>query len=181
MILLILKTLHVLSIIIWTSVLLYVPRLLIYQTEASSKTEPERSILINQFKKMTKNLWYKVGWPAAILTIIFGFGIMHPYFSNIWFWVKMGLVVILLGYHHIIHFAFKALQKDKYTKSVDQLNSMHQAGMVLILSIVFVAVFKTAINNILIMAGTILGVVLIVIAVRALIRRSAKSRQSDAA
>jgi putative membrane protein len=175
MIILVLKTLHVISIIIWSGVLLYMPRLLIYQTEAHSKVEPERSILINQYKKMAQSLWIKVGWPAAIVTIIFGFGIMHPYFSSIWFWVKMGLVVILLGYHHIIHFAYKALQKDKYKKSLDQLNSMNQGGIALILLIVSVAVFKTAINNILIVAGTIIGIALIVIAVRALIRRSSKS------
>jgi predicted membrane protein len=52
---------------------------------------------------------------------------------------------------------------------------MNQGGIALILLIVSVAVFKTAINNILIVAGTIIGIALIVIAVRALIRRSSKS------
>lgn len=175
MILLFLKTLHVISIIVWMGVLLYMPRLFIYQTEANSKTEPERSVLINQFKLMAKKLWIRVGWPAAILTIIFGLGIMHPYFSSIWFWVKMGFVVALLAYHHIIHFANKALQKDNYTKTVDQYKSMNQAGIIFLLSIVSLAVFKDTINQFLIIGGIAVGVILIFLAVRSMIKKTSKT------
>jgi putative membrane protein len=155
-------------------VLLYMPRLFIYQLEASSKTEPERSILINQYKRMMKSLWIKLGWPAAILTIIFGLGIMHPYFSSIWFWVKMGFVIALLGYHHIIHFAYKALLNDKYEKTVDQYKSMNQAGIIFLFSIVLIAVFKNLINDILIVGGIVIGVALVFLAVRSMIKKTAK-------
>jgi protoporphyrinogen IX oxidase len=174
MILSILKVLHVISVIVWVGVLLYMPRLLIYQTEANNKTEPDRSILINQYKIMAKNLWIKVGWPAAILTIIFGLGIMSPYFSTVWFWVKMGFVVALLGYHHVIHFANKNLQKDKYTKTVAQLKTMNQVGFLFILSIVTLAVMKSTIDNFLIIAGVAVLVVFVVIVVRSMIQKTAK-------
>lgn len=173
MLILTLKTLHVVSIIIWMGVLLYMPKLFMYQLEANSKTEPDRSILINQYKAMAKFIWIKVGWPAALLSIVFGLGIMHPYFSSIWFWVKMGFVVALLGYHHIIHFANKALQKDKYTKTVEQYKSMSQAGIIFLLSIVALAVFKNVINQILIVGGIVVGVILIFLAVKSLIRNTA--------
>jgi putative membrane protein len=175
MILLFLKTLHVISIIVWMGVLLYMPRLFIYQAKANNKTEPERSVLINQFKLMAKNLWIRVGWPAAILTIIFGLGIMHPYFSSIWFWVKMGFVLALLAYHHIIHFANKALQKDNYTKTIDQYKSMNQAGIIFLLSIVALAVFKDTINQFLIIGGVAVGVILIFLAVRSMIKKTSKT------
>lgn len=175
MILLFLKTMHVISVIVWMGVLLYMPRLFIYQAEANSKTEPDRSVLINQYKLMAKRLWIRVGWPAAILTIIFGLGVMHPYFSSIWFWVKMGFVVALLAYHHIIHFANKALQKDNYTKTIDQYKSMNQAGVIFLLSIVALAVFKDTINQFLIVGGIAVGVILVFLAVRSMIKKTSKA------
>ncbi len=175
MLILTLKTLHVVSIIVWMGVLLYMPRLFMYQLEASNKAEPDRSILLSQYKQMAKFIWMKIGWPAALLSIIFGLGIMHPYFSSIWFWVKMGFVVALLGYHHIIHFANKALQNDKFTKTIDQYKSMSHAGVIFLLSIVALAIFKDGINQILIVGGVVVGVILIFLAVRSLIKNTSKS------
>lgn len=174
MILLLFKSLHIISVIVWMGVLLYMPRLLILQTEANWKIEPDRSILINQYKLMAKKLWINIGWPAALLTIIFGLGIMHPYFSSIWFWVKMAFVAALLGYHHIIHFANKALQNDKYTRSVEQLNSMNQTGIIFLLSIVPLAIFKDSINKILIAGGIVVGLILVFLLVRSIMKRKSK-------
>ena len=172
MVLLILKTLHIITIIIWTGVLLYMPRLFIYQTEANSKAEPDRSVLINQYKLMASRLWIRVGWPAMALAIIFGLGIMHPYFSSIWFWVKIGFVVALIAYHHMIHFANKNLQKDNYKKSIDQLKSLNLTGVVLLLSIIVLAVLKDTINDLLIIGGIAVLVILVFIGVRTIIKKS---------
>jgi len=153
-------------------VLLYMPRLFIYQTEANSKTEPDRSILINQYKIMAKKLWIRVGWPAMGLAVLFGLGIMHPYFSSIWFWVKMAFVVALIGYHHMIHFANKNLQKDNYKKSIEQIKSMNQVGIILLVSIVTLAVLKDTVNDLLIMAGIGILIVLVFIIGRAMLKKS---------
>lgn len=175
MVLLILKALHIVSVIIWMGVLLYMPRLFIYQTEANSKTEPDRSVLIKQYKTMAKNLWIKIGWPAMILTIVFGAGIMHPYFSTIWFWVKMGFVAALIGYHHVIHFTNKSLQNDKYTKTLAQLKTLGQGGIVFLLSIVFIAVLKDSINILLMIGGTAVIVLLVFIVGKALLKKKPKA------
>ena len=172
MVLLVLKTLHIISIIVWTGVLLYMPRLFIYQTEANSKTEPERSILINQYKLMAKRLWIRVGWPSMALAVFFGLGIMSPYFSSLWFWVKMGFVVALIAYHHMIHFANKKIKKDIYKKSIDQLKSLNLTGVVLLLSILVLAVLKDTINQFLIIGGIAVLVLLVFIAIRALMNKS---------
>ncbi len=179
MIIPIFKTLHIISVMIWMGVLLYMPRLFVYQLEASSKPEPDRSVLINQYKKMAKKLWIKVGWPAAILTIIFGMGMMHHYFSSVWFWVKMGFVAALLGHHHVIHFANKALQNDKYTKTVKQYNSMILTAAVYILFITILAVFKAALDTPLIITGVVIAVVLVIIFVVPLFRKSSKEKSNE--
>ena len=106
------------------------------------------------------------------LAVFFGLGIMSPYFSSIWFWVKMGFVVALIGYHHMIHFANKNLQNDNYKKSIDQLKSLNLMGVVLLLSIIVLAVLKDTINNLLIVGGIAVLVLLVFIAVRALINKS---------
>ncbi len=174
MVILILKALHVISVIIWMGVLLYMPRLFIYQTNANSKPEPDRSILINQYKIMSKKLWIKVGWPAMILTVFFGIGIMHPYFSSMLFWVKMGLVAVLIGYHHIIHFTNKKLQHDQYTKSIGQLVTMNRSGVVFLLSLVILAVLKDTLDYLFIIGGIVAILILVFVAGRTMMKRAAK-------
>lgn len=111
-----------------------------------------------------------------ILSVVFGLGIMHPYFSSVWFWVKMGIVVALIGYHHIIHFSNKNLQQDKYSKTVSQLNTMNQWGLIFLLSIVFLAVLKDTLDYLLIISGIVILIVLVFVAGRAMIKRSAKQK-----
>ena len=121
---------------------------------------------------MAKRLWIRVGMPAMGLAIIFGLGIMHPFFSSVWFWVKMGFVVALIAYHHMIHFANKNLQKDIYNKTLDQLKSLNQVGIVFLLSIVTLAVLKDSLNNLLIAGGIAVLVILIYLAARSLIKKT---------
>lgn len=171
----VLKILHILSVIVWMGVLLYMPRLFVYQTVANSKTEPERSILIKQYKLMANKLWKRVGWPAMGLTVLFGLGLMHPYFSSLWFWVKMGFVAGLIIYHHMIHFTNKALQKDKYTKSVTQLNTLNRTGAIFLLSIVSLAVLKDAVNYVLMAVGIGILIVAMVMAGMAMMKKTNKA------
>lgn len=179
MIIAIFKTLHIIAVMLWMGVLLYLPKLLIYQLEANSKTEPERSAIINQNKKISKNLWIKVGWPSAILAIIFGMGMMHHYFSSVWFWVKMGFVVALLGQHHVIHFAYKALQKDNYNKTAKQYNSMFLTSAVLLLFTTILAVFKAVLDKPLIIGGIVTAVVLVLIFIVPLFKKSSKKATDE--
>jgi len=179
MIIAIFKTLHILAVMLWMGVLLYTPKLLIYQLEANSKTEPERSTVINQQKKIVKNLWIKVGWPAAILAIIFGMGMMHHYFSSVWFWVKMGFVVVLLGHHHVIHFAYKALQKDNYDKTAKQYNSMFLTSAVLLLFTTILAVFKTMLDKPLIIGSVITAIALVIIFIVPLFKKTSKKKANE--
>ncbi len=170
----ILKVLHIISIIFWMGALLYVPFVLAMQAEATSRTEPDRSGAIKQLKSMAKGLWLKVAWPSLILVILFGFGLMHPYFSSPWFWVKMVLVAAMVVHHHAIHFSYKALQKDKYEKTPAQLRTMAQTTLVLMLGIVALAIMRDAVNSILIIGGIVIAVVLIFLFVKSMIKSKPK-------
>jgi predicted membrane protein len=53
---------------------------------------------------------------------------------------------------------------------------MNQAGIVFLLSIVALAVFKDTINNFLIIGGVAILVILVFIAIRAMVRKTSKTQ-----
>ena len=67
-----LKALHIIFVVTWFAGLFYIVRIFVYHSEAAGKTEPERSILMNHFKKAARPLWYGITWPSAIGTYVFG-------------------------------------------------------------------------------------------------------------
>ena len=92
------KALHLIFVITWFAGLFYIPRLFIYHIEATQKPEPEKSILANQLKLMTKRLWFIITWPSAILASLFAFLLLHlapGWLSQDWMLVKLGFVVLL--------------------------------------------------------------------------------------
>ena len=102
-----LKALHVIFIVTWFAGLFYMPRLFIYNTEASEKEPVVRDALRAQFSVMMKRLWYGITWPSAILSLVFGplvmfYGgwhkIMFDPVAN-WLLVKLGFVFFLYAYH----------------------------------------------------------------------------------
>jgi uncharacterized integral membrane protein (TIGR00701 family) len=171
---LILKVLHVISVIVWAGALLYMPFLLAMQAGANFKTEPDRSGAIKQLKTITKNLWLKTAWPSMILVILFGFGQIHTIALSPWFWVKMVLVSVMIVHHHAIHFAYKALQNDKYDKTPTQLRMMAQSSIILLFGTVALAIMKTALDNILLIGGIAIGVILIFLFVRSIMKSHPK-------
>ncbi|MCK5281498.1 MAG: protoporphyrinogen IX oxidase, partial [Cyclobacteriaceae bacterium] len=59
-------------------------------------------------------------------------------------------------------------------KSIAQLNTMNQGGIIFLLSIVFLAVLKDTLDYLLIIGGIVVLIILVFVAGRAMIKRSAK-------
>ena len=177
MLILIFKSLHIISVLFWMGALLVLPRLFMLQTRANNLTEPDRSLLIKQYKGLSKTVMMKIAWPAAIAAFVFGFGMAHQYFSVVWFWIKMGLVLALFVYHHLIHFENKRLQKDNYTKNLAQLKSMNLYGLVFLASIVFITVFQAAINKFLIIGGVLALIVAIFLLGKSFAKKSSNASE----
>ncbi|MFV8225263.1 CopD family protein [Christiangramia aquimixticola] len=158
------KALHLIFVITWFAGLFYIPRLFIYHIEASQKAEPDKSILVNQFKLMTKRLWYIITWPSAILASIFAITllIMQPvWLQQPWMHVKLGFVLLLFAYHIKCHFIFKDLQKDIVKWSSHKMRIWNEGSTIILFSVVFLVILKNAFNWIYGVIGIfVLGIIL---------------------
>ena len=79
----------------WFAGLFYIPRLFIYHIEANSKPSPDREILSEQLKMMTRRLWYIITWPSAVLCVVFAITLlilMPSWLQQPWMHVKLAFV-----------------------------------------------------------------------------------------
>lgn len=143
------KALHLIFVITWFAGLFYIPRLFIYQIEAYEKNEPDKSILIRQFKLMTKRLWFIITWPSAILASIFAFtllALIPEWIEQAWMHVKLGFVVLLYAYHIKCHLIFKQLQNDVVKWTSNQMRIFNEGSTLILFSVIFLVIVRDAIN-----------------------------------
>ncbi|CBW25356.1 putative integral membrane protein [Halobacteriovorax marinus SJ] len=165
-----LKALHIIFIVTWFAGLFYIVRLFIYQTEAQEKEESERAILTNQFKIMSKRLWYGITWPSAILTLIFGPSLIHVYFpitDHPWLLAKLAFVLLLYIYHFICQRIFKELQNDQYKWSSNKLRVWNEVATLLLFAIVFLVILQSIMSMWKGLAGLVLLSILLMIGIKA--------------
>lgn len=144
-----LKALHIIFIVTWFAGLFYIVRLFIYQTESNELEEPNRSILKDQFKLMSKRLWYGITWPSAIATLILGPSLLHIYMpltDHPFMIAKIIFVIFLYFYHFKCHLIFKALQNDSYTWSSTGLRVWNEVATIFLFAIVFLIILQDMIS-----------------------------------
>jgi protoporphyrinogen IX oxidase len=137
------KALHIIFIVTWFSGMFYVVRLFIYNTEAAEKSDPEREILLKQFRVMTKRLWLGITWPSALLTLLFGpwIWIMLGRTPE-WLIVKLVFVVILYLYHFSLHVLYREQQNGIFRFSSQKLRVWNEVATLLLFAIIFIATVK---------------------------------------
>ena len=143
------KALHLIFVITWFAGLFYIPRLFIYQIEASEKPEPERSILVDQLKLMTKRLWYIITWPSAVLASLFALILLFmipAWLEMDWMLVKLGFVVLLYAYHFKCHLIFKELQNNVVKWSSNQMRLWNEVSTLILFAVIFLVIVRDAVN-----------------------------------
>ena len=141
------KALHLIFVITWFAGLFYIPRLFIYHTEASEKAEPDKSILSNQFKLMTRRLWYIITWPSAVLAIGFAVWLLvlvPTWLQEAWMQLKLFFVLLLVLYHLKCHHLFLQLQRDLFKWSSYQLRLWNEGSTLILFSVVFLVMIRDA-------------------------------------
>lgn len=104
------KTFHIIAVICWFAALFYLPRLFVYHAMS------EDNISIERFKVMERKLYRGIATPSMIATLVLGIWLAsyqwEYYRGATWFWVKVALVVILVGYHHVCARHMRLLRDD---------------------------------------------------------------------
>jgi len=143
------KSFHLIFVITWFAGLFYIPRLFVYQIEASQKPSPDKEILGAQLKIMAKRLWTIITWPSAILAVLFAIWllILQPFWlQEAWMHVKLTFVLLLIIYHLITHQFYKQLQRDDVRKSSNFMRLWNEGATFILFAVVFLVILKSAIN-----------------------------------
>lgn len=169
-----LKALHIIFVVTWFAGLFYIVRLFIYQTEARDKPQPDRRILVKEYQRISRLLWYAITWPSAVLTLVLGLSMLQSYPEwPAWLFVKLCLVALLYLYHFLCHRLFRQLRKGEYPMTSFQLRLWNEVATLLLVSIVFLVVLKSTLN----MAYGLLGLVIFAVVLMSAIHLVKKFRR----
>lgn len=172
------KAFHIVGIVVWFAGLFYLVRLFIYHAEANQEPEPARTILKNQYQIMEKRLYSIITTPGMLVTIAMAIGLLTTepdVLKEGWLHVKLGFVVLLIGYHHYCKRLMKQLAEDKCKWNSQQLRALNEAPTVMLIVIVLLAVFKNNLPTDI----TVWGIVGLVVAMAATIQLYARKRRKD--
>ena len=163
------KSLHLIFVVTWFAGLFYVPRLFMYQIEASEKQEPDRSILGNQLALMTKRLWKIITWPSMILASVFAFIMLHiqpGWLQAPWMQIKLGFVVLLYAYHFKNHQIYKQLQAGNFKYTTQFMRIWNEGPTLILFAVIFLVITKSATNWIWGLAGLIVLAILLMLGIK---------------
>ena len=138
------KSIHLIAVISWMAVLLYLPRIFVYHSDAVKNKKSDD--LMSTFKIMERRLFVYIMNPAMIVSWIFGVLLIHiigiENVSFLWVQLKLIFVFILTIYHF---FLFQCLRKfadniNSYTSKFYR--AINEIPTILLIGIIFVVIFK---------------------------------------
>lgn len=149
-----LKALHIIFIVTWFAGMFYIVRLFIYNTEANSRPEPEKSILQKQFALMIRRLWFGITWPSAILTLVLGPWVMLnggwqkslDEAGGRWLLIKLVFVLLLYGYHFSLHALYRQQAAGNFRYSPQKLRVWNEVATIFLVPIVMLATVKSGLS-----------------------------------
>lgn len=175
-----LKSLHIIFVVSWFAGLFYLPRLFIYHTEAHTKPEPARGILLAEYRKNEKLLFNAIMVPAMWLTILSASWMLYlipAWLEQSWMHLKLTFVAGVVAYHFYCRKLIYELRQDYFRHSSFQLRLWNEVATVLLFAIVFLVVLKNALDWIYGVVGLLVFAVVIMMAVRLVKRRREQKQQ----
>ena len=138
---LLLKSLHLISVISWMAGLLYLPRIFVYHVENFEKKET-----IKIFETMERKLYNYIMRPAMILSWLFGVILIYlnglESLASLWLQIKLVLVFILTIYHEYLGKCLRNLKDGSDNKSSKFYRIINEIPTILLILTVFVVIFK---------------------------------------
>ncbi|MBN66133.1 MAG: TIGR00701 family protein [Rickettsiales bacterium] len=136
---LVLKSLHLISLIAWMAGMLYLPRLYVYHTQVEAGSETSQWLKI-----MERRLLRYIMNPAMIATWVFGVWLMIEInaLQQGWMHGKLLLVVLMSGVHGMLSAQRRKFEADENTKSTRYFRILNEVPTVLMIAIIFLVVIK---------------------------------------
>lgn len=134
------KAIHVIGVVCWFAMLFYLPRLFVYHAMA---TEPQ---LKDQFKIMERRLYFGIGMPSLVVTVVFGLWTTWyawaAYAASTWFWLKMALVATLVIYHFVCGHFVRKFRDDNVQRSHVFFRWFNEYPTVVLIAVVIMVIVK---------------------------------------
>lgn len=177
------KALHIIFVVTWFAGLFYIVRLFIYMMEAhESAPEPDRSVLLKQYKIMADRLWYIIAWPSAVITFLMGISLLFSYGYHKampdWLWIKILFVTGLYGYHFRCHQLLNKLKRDEKIWSSQQLRMWNELSTLFLFAIVFLVILRSTLSMVYGVAGLVILSLMLMLAIR-LYKRTRERQQNQ--
>ena len=138
---LLLKSLHLISVISWMVGLLYLPRIFVYHSENKDHNNTSKV-----FKTMEKKLFNYIMMPAMILTWLFGLLLISSLgfsmFLEFWMQLKVVFVLLLTFYHFYLGRCVKLFSLNQNLNSSKFYRIINEVPTILLILIVFIVIFK---------------------------------------
>nr|QGT50361.1 UPF0093 membrane protein [uncultured Helicobacter sp.] len=141
---LIVKTLHVIALVCWMAMLFYLPRLFVYHAQNAHKKEFVEVVKIQEMR-----LYKYIGLPAIVGTLLTGIAMiaLNPSWlkvadSGLWLHIKIVFILILVAYHLACGYFIKTLGDESCTKSHKFFRVFNEIPTLLLIIIVFLAIYK---------------------------------------
>jgi protoporphyrinogen IX oxidase len=165
------KAIHIIFVTSWFAGLFYLPRLLVYHTEANEKPELERTILQKEYMRMQKILFNAIMVPAMWLTLISGATMVYwvwwdSFTSWGWLHLKLAFVGGLVSYHFVCRKLILELRIGKFRFTGFQLRLFNEIATIFLFAIVFLVVLKNSVDWIWGIVGLLTFAIVIMSAVR---------------
>lgn len=164
------KALHIVGFISWFAGLLYISRLFIYWVEAKDRPEAEKQVLQAQLSLMAKRLWLAITWPAFIVTMGCGSWLAFLYTAGgavpDWLWLKFAIVGLTAVYHLHAHTLYRGIRAGRCGWSGEALRHYNELATLLMISAVFVAVFKHLLDTVWALAGLLIVMMAMAVVIR---------------
>ena len=121
--------------------LLYLPRIFVYHAENKDK-----KLVTDVFEVMEKRLFFYIMRPAMIFTWVFGLILIYlngiEIFSQIWMQIKIVLVILLSAYNDYLGRCIVSLKNSTNTKTAKFFRIINEIPTVILIIVVFLAIFK---------------------------------------
>lgn len=133
-----LKAFHIIFVVTWFAGLFYLPRLFVYHSTAPDEIGNER------FKVMERKL-FAMMTIGGVLAALFGASMIAAapaLLSAGWLHAKLGLVLLLVGYHIWCYSIVRAFKENRNRRSERWYRAFNEVPSVLLIAIVLLAVLK---------------------------------------